>query len=1375
MLCFFRDLLLTNNTGYRLSIRGINNAGLHTDITSDILIPIGAPGIGTVFDGHNASVDIDYITYTSEVYASWQGFERPDVKIRAYFLAIGSCSKSNYHVTNNQFIPVRPPTSTSFGVQGLRLVTGQKYCVKIKAQNLAGVESDTASSDGFTVDVSPPDLKLAMVLDGPGEDDIDYQSSKTQMSATWTGIQDRESGIQHFEVAVSRNRAGQPDVTSFKDIGHNMSSVITGLNLNNEVYYIILCAINNAGLKSCFASDGVLIDPTPPSTGVVHDGILEPDIQYQACSSKMSANWERIWDLESRIDRFEWGIGEEKEGLVQEFVDVGLQTHVTSKQHLDLKHGFNYTVLLRAYNRAGSFKELSSNGVIIDTTAPIPSEIIPKLTPLEWRFCKETKTYYSSNATGIYVTWENFEEQENKLWYYKWGLGISKYGTQLQPLINIGLVTNANTSTNELNIRPGIKYYVTVIARNRANLVAGNCSWPFLIDYSPPRTGNVQITTVSRVQKEYFRSGENMRVRWSGFEDLESGIEKYEISVLHNDTGLLSYTINSNNGEHEMQIDTGLLLAGQTFKIVVKSFNYAGLASFVTSTPFTVDNTPPFYTGNKDELPRRHFASDPHLLQVLWEDFKDDESPIEFYEIGIGTQASSDDIYKFTKNVLCTHFSFPGLDTTDNQTYYVTIKAHNLAGIATLLLLEEIIFDQSPPSGNDESVKDGLAREDIDYVPLQNAVSATLDHADDLESGISKIEYCVGSTPFNCVIKRYTSIHHNKSFVCTDCKVDAGMTAFAKFRVTNGAGLSSIFVSDGVTVDSTPPEIQIVYDGKKVEYPDVEATYNNWTPTVTWYGARDIQSGLRNCQWIIIKKEGNKSISVYEKALHKANTTYSVRHTEKAAHQLTLTTNSSYFNVIQCWNHAGMTSHRYSNGWSVVEQWPIPSYVVDGKGPHDIDYDVNGKHLEASWGAFHADSKDPVVKYEFAVGTAGEIDNVMEFTDVGLDIKVSLLLSESGIILKSGVEYFVTVRGTTLTGWAASKTSNGIIVDTTSPSGGIVKFSHHILNQNTNEVDYTLSWKDFVDSETGIQSYEYCLGYIRDVCSTTVFNAGLAFQGTVRGFVPEASSFYGIVVVTNRAGLKTIISSDAVNIDFSPPVIGDVLDGIDIDLDYINTSFALTTTWSSFRDLESGIKTCTLTIIEESHADNKSLTLKLKRDVNATGSITHGFALISGFQYVATVTCENRDGFKSSKSSNGVIVNESPPIAGKILDKNDQPFAKQYQSSTNELHVRWTDAYDRESGIKEYLIAVGSGSNDDNVREFFSVGLAREIKIKDLTLSSGVTYYVTLQIVNKAGVASRVSSNGITVDETPPKICEVCITSAHDHFVTSVVAFSTPA
>ena len=1348
----YSSLSLTNNKEYQLTIRGINNAGLYADIKSPPLIPLSkSPNLGTVSDGEDPTIDIDYQTNTSEIHATWQGFETANVKIRAYFIAVGSCIKGNYHVTNNQFIPVSPATATSFGIQGLSLVNGQKYCIKIKAENLAAVQTDTASSDGFIVDVTPPDLKRAMVLDGSGDDDIDYQSSREEISATWTGIKEHESGIKRFEVAVSRNRGGQPDVTTFTDVGHNTSAKIRGLSLNNEVYYVIVCAINNAGLKSCLASDGVLIDPTPSTSGVVHDGIIEPDIRYQSSTTKMSANWERIWDLESRVKRFEWGIGEEHVGhrSVLDFVDVGLQTHVTSEKVLALRHGHNYTVFLRVYNRAGGMRELRSNGVTIDTTPPVQGDLI---LGSEWSFDAESGTYYSSTASEIYVSWEDFKEPESELWYYKWGIGTTKCGTQVQPLINIGLSTSANTSGSGLKLRPGVPYYVTVVARNRANLASRICSSPLLIDNTPPRAGYIQLTTNMGIAKTYFNPGEHPRVTWFDFEDMESGIQFYAVFIVRNHTTIFRNIFTAKEANFDVSLsnlpeDTG-------YVVVFRTFNYVGLETRVYSEPFTIDNTPPFYTGREDALPRRRFQSSSDTLKVAWESFKDNESPVEFYELGIGTQAKLDNIHKFTRTGLRKDFQLRSLNLKENQTYYVTVRALNAAGLATTLLLEELVIDQTLPTAQNGSVKDGRSGYDIDFMSLNDSVSATWENIKDQESGIDMFEYCVGTTPFNCVIKPFNSVGRNTSFVCQDCKIQAEVKVFTRVRATNGAGISAIFTSNGFTVDSSPPEIGHVLDGEKAETPDVEKVDRDWLPTVTWYGAQDIQSGLRECQWIIEMHDNNEKLAVYNKTLDKANITYNVRHTERASAQQELSTNASYFSAIRCTNNAGITSYQYSNGWSAVDQWPVTSYVYDGLASRDLEYDIMGEALGASWGAFYGDAKDPVIGYEWAVGTLGEPEDIMEYTEVGLHTRVSKLLSDSNIELEPGVKYYVTVRATSLSGRTSNKSSNGFIVDKTAPTAGVVKVTHKIMNQTANEIDYTLTWEGFEDLETGIRRYEFCLGYIKDVCSIDLKTAGLELQGTVEDFTPADlnTPFYGIVIATNNAGLKTTVSSKAIKIDFTPPIPGTVIDGVDKDVDSINDMAALVTTWSGFADPETGLEKCRLSVTEEGPS---GVHLILRSTVNGTGSRSHKFIVIPGVKYTSMISCRNPDGFKTSVSSNGVVCDSTPPIAGKIFHGTDQNPDIGYQSSTKTLEVYWSPGHDPESSVKEYLFAVGTVPDNDDVRGFVTVGMETKVIIVNLTMNSGSTYYVTLEVVNNAGLKSRVSSTGVRVDATAPIITEV--------------------
>jgi hypothetical protein len=670
--------------------------------------------------------------------------------------------------------------------------------------------------------------------------------------------------------------------------------------------------------------------------------------------------------------------------------------------------------------------------------------------------------------------------------------------------------------------------------------------------------------------------------------------------------------------------------------------------------------------------------------------------------------------------------------------------------------LEAVIIDKTPPTSQIGSVKDGHSEHDIDFISPNDSISATWENITDLESGIDLFEYCVGSTPFNCLIKPLTAVGQNTSFVCQDCRIHGDVKVFARVRATNRAGISAIFTSNGVTIDSSPPEIGRVLDGEKAESPDIEKVDRGWLPTVTWYGAQDIQSGIRECQWTIVSRTGNNKLIIYKKTLGEASISYNVRHTEKVAAPMQLSTNASYFNAIHCTNDAGVTSSQYSNGWSLVDEWPVTSYVYDGLASRDLEYDIIGETLSASWGAFYGDSKDPVIGYEWAVGTLGTPEEILEYTEVGLDTRVSKTLPDSDIELEPGVRYYVNVRATSLSGRTSNRSSNGFIVDRTAPTAGVVKVAHKILNQSGNEIDYALTWDDFKDLESGIRGYEFCLGYIEDVCSTDLTSAGSELQGTVQHFIPADlnTPFYGIVTATNNAGLKRTVNSNAIIIDFTPPTAGMVIDGVDNDVDSINDSVALVTTWSGFEDQETGIEKCSLTVIEQGPTGPFTV---LRLAVNTNGSIPHTFILIPGVRYTSTVECRNLDGFKTSVSSDGAVCDDSPPIMGQVFHGTNQNPDIRYQSLTKTLDVYWRPGQDPESGIKEYLLAVGTGPDNDDVRGFVTVDMEIDVKVMNLTMHSGSTYYITLEVVNNAGLKSRVSSRGVTVDTTPPIITKVCM------------------
>ena len=104
----------------------------------------------------------------------------------------------------------------------------------------------------------------------------------------------------------------------------------------------------------------------------------------------------------------------------------------------------------------------------------------------EWRYNDKELAFYSASASAISVYWNKFSEPESEVWYYKWAIGTSRCVTQIQPLVNIGRRNYANTTMSELVFIPGVKYYVTVISRNRAGLVSQSCSDALVFDSTPP-------------------------------------------------------------------------------------------------------------------------------------------------------------------------------------------------------------------------------------------------------------------------------------------------------------------------------------------------------------------------------------------------------------------------------------------------------------------------------------------------------------------------------------------------------------------------------------------------------------------------------------------------------------------------------------------------------------------------------------------------------------------------------------------------------------------------------------------------------------------------------------------------------------------------
>ena len=147
-------------------------------------------------------------------------------------------------------------------------------------------------------------------------------------------------------------------------------------------------------------------------------------------------------------------------------------------------------------------------------------------------------------------------------------------------------------------------------------------------------------------------------------------------------------------------------------------------------------------------------------------------------------------------------------------------------------------------------------------------------------------------------------------------------------------------------------------------------------------------------------------------------------------------------------------------------------------------------------------------------------------------------------------------------------------------------------------------------------------------------------------------------------------------------------DGEDIDIQHSRT--IVTAHWSAFEDLESDVVKVTWC------AGLSSGTCDLVEETPLDQDITFVFLVLTkpirnGQRYYVTVKATNGAGVTTSLTSDGVTVDESPPISGTVIDGS--VLDVDYVNSEDDVSARWSDFVDMESGIESYEIALCSAWN----------------------------------------------------------------------------------
>ena len=188
------------------------------------------------------------------------------------------------------------------------------------------------------------------------------------------------------------------------------------------------------------------------------------------------------------------------------------------------------------------------------------------------------------------------------------------------------------------------------------------------------------------VDKDYITTKDAYCASWESV-DPESAIMKSEVSVCS--------AINLNHCLLR-DLDVGkraiICIADLEFQEGVKyvtrirSTNIVGRASELLSDGFLVDSTPPImgeitHVENPPLEDSSQFTSSE--ISVEWSGFLDKESGVGKYDLCVGTQPGECNVVNFTDVGNSTSYSSQDLQLLQGETYFVSIRAGNRAGLTS--------------------------------------------------------------------------------------------------------------------------------------------------------------------------------------------------------------------------------------------------------------------------------------------------------------------------------------------------------------------------------------------------------------------------------------------------------------------------------------------------------------------------------------------------------------------------------------------------------------------------------------------------------------------------------------------------------------------
>ncbi|XP_063408922.1 uncharacterized protein LOC134692402 [Mytilus trossulus] len=932
---------------------------------------------------------------------------------------------------------------------------------------------------------------------------------------------DLESGIKHYLIEVGSKPSFGDIIQSIKtneDCGVFVHCFDKDTH-QGHAYFVTVKAVNNANLVTTASSWGYIYDTTPPEDGQVFDGFLHDtemtrkDIDFQTNSDQLGAHWEKFYDPHTTIKTYKIAIG------TCTGCDDVLQTHDIGLIHgiakffkfvlkgINFAGGGRYYTTVTACNTADLCSSVTSDGVTIDNSPPNIGKVKDGADYID--------IHYQFSRSYVAATWHGFNDPQSGLDKYTIRVGTTIGGSDIIsqtefPLTDIVVFPNIikPISTNS-------RIYVTVRAYNKAGLYSEATSNGVLIDDSPP--------IFSRKPELFEQLGSMMensiiymsclKVSWE-VSDGDSYIERQYISVTSHRGGEINSTSTKLNGIVRDYIFTRLNLHdGGEYFVNVIACNGAKACVRETSGGIFVDNSPPIagtFAIETDHAAKlnRHVDGwwmkwSTFKLWLSWIGFSDLHSGIDYYMVSVGSIYMLDDLNSDNKQKKF-HHNDDGVDKGDEgkvQTFEVDTKKltdYNYVFISVWAV-------------NKVGLQSDMIHSQFRLIP---------------GGSLELIRRCSSSTCLgHCVCAPKDQRCPIEESSCVDTTHKNTNTLIAIYDLT---------------------------DLRQGETEDI-----NFTPSYDTLAARwrivQIQGLLPQWyEWSVGITESNEPEGIIDGSVE--NVWHPCGQIDYAIYTLprgkVLNEFQTYSFFVRAWYDSNTFADFKSNGVTVMSKHLTTTNfigtgvmeTIPGHWKKDIDYMLRGGIFSVSWHNAFVKASTVIERFHVYLST---YPGGYDIHKVEIDIPGSVsTVNISRVPLLPGVWYYSNVVGYSYAGHHVTLSSDGFTVDIDKPLIGVVHdgIGHREIDYQNSSRVVAASWSGFVDHDSGIQNYYWCVqNEITGTECDVLPYQNVGIQRSVSKSINSSKIHSGSKVVSKVYAVdfvghvSDIATSDGVTIDETPP------------------------------------------------------------------------------------------------------------------------------------------------------------------------------------------------------------------------------------------------